>query len=187
MSEATGLLRGASYTVLDGEGPDILQHSGIGAPYAHVTAPLRRLADRYTTEICLARSAGKPVPQWVRAGLAAAAESMRRSDAVGGKLDRACLDLTESTVLAPRLGEIFEAVVIREGNGNRAAEIFISDPPVIAKCTGSPPEGQRVRVRLDIADPDRRVVGFGYPADPPDRSETGGDHQNPDESRTAGD
>ena len=185
MSEATGLLRGASYTVLDGEDPDILQHSGIGAPYAHVTAPLRRLADRYTLEICLARSAGTPVPQWVRSGLAAAAESMRRSDAVGGKLDRACLDLTESTILAPRLGEIFEAVVIREGNGNRAAEIFISDPPVVAKCTGSPPEGHRVRVRLDIADPDRRVVGFGYPIDPA-RPEMLGNQQNPGKFPTAG-
>ncbi|WP_227983291.1 RNB domain-containing ribonuclease [Nocardia spumae] len=167
MSEATGLLRGASYTVLDGEDPDVLQHSGIGAPYAHVTAPLRRLADRYTTEICLARCAGTPVPGWVRDGLGPAAESMRRSDAVGGKLERACLDLAESTVLAPRLGAVFEAVVIREGNGNRAAEIFITDPPVIAKCAGSPPEGQRVRVRLDIADPDKRLVGFAFPADPP--------------------
>ncbi|AHH16957.1 ribonuclease R [Nocardia nova SH22a] len=167
MSEATGLLRGASYTVLDGEDPDVLQHSGIGAPYAHVTAPLRRLADRYATEICLARCAGTPVPRWVRDGLGAAAESMRRTDAIGGKLERACLDLTESTVLAPRLGEIFDAVVIREGNGNRAAEIFIADPPVIAKCAGSPPEGQRVRVRLDLADPGKRLVGFTFPAEPP--------------------
>ncbi|MEU6558907.1 RNB domain-containing ribonuclease [Nocardia nova] len=167
MSEATGLLRGASYTVLDGEDPDVLQHSGIGAPYAHVTAPLRRLADRYATEICLARCAGTPVPEWVRDGLGAAAESMRRTDAIGGKLERACLDLTESTVLASRLGEIFDAVVIREGNGNRAAEIFIADPPVIAKCAGSPPEGQRVRVRLDLADPGKRLVGFTFPAEPP--------------------
>lgn len=165
MSEATGLLRGASYTVLDGEIPDVLQHSGIGAPYAHVTAPLRRLADRYATEICLARCAGTPVPQWVRDGLPAAADSMRRSDALGGKLERACIDLTESTVLAPRLGAVFDAVVIREGNGNRPAEIFVPDPPIIAKCAGSPPEGRRVQVRLDLADPDKRMVSFTFPAD----------------------
>ncbi|NKY88287.1 RNB domain-containing ribonuclease [Nocardia veterana] len=165
MSEATGLLRGASYTVLDGEMPDVVQHSGIGAPYAHVTAPLRRLADRYATEICLARCAGTPVPQWVRDGLPAAADSMRRSDALGGKLERACIDLTESTVLAPRLGAVFDAVVIREGNGNRPAEIFVPDPPIIAKCAGSPPEGRRVQVRLDLADPDKRMVSFTFPAD----------------------
>lgn len=164
-SEATSLLRGASYTVLDGQTPDVLQHSGIGAAYAHVTAPLRRLADRYATEVCLARCAGTPVPQWVRDGLGAAADAMRRSDAVGGKLERACIDLTESTVLASRLGDVFEAVVIREGNGNRSAEIFVADPPVLGKCAGAPPEGRRVRVRLDIADPDKRVVGFSFPAD----------------------
>ncbi|GAB4587725.1 hypothetical protein Ntsu_55570 [Nocardia sp. IFM 10818] len=39
MSEATGLLRGASYTILNGQQPDTVQHSAIGAPYAHVTAP----------------------------------------------------------------------------------------------------------------------------------------------------
>jgi len=34
--------------------------------YAHVTAPLRRLADRYATECALAAFAGEPVPAWVR-------------------------------------------------------------------------------------------------------------------------
>lgn len=165
MSEATGLLRGASYTVLDGEDPDVLQHSGISAPYAHATAPLRRLADRYVSEICLARCARTPVPQWVRDGLDSAADTMRRSDNVGGKLERACIDLTESTLLASRVGTAFEAVVIRAGNGNRAADVLITDPPVIAKCAGSPPDGQRIEVRLDTADPGTRVVRFSYPVD----------------------
>ncbi|MBF6330321.1 RNB domain-containing ribonuclease [Nocardia transvalensis] len=165
MSEATGLLRGATYTVLDGDIPDTLAHSGIGAPYAHVTAPLRRLADRYATEICLARCAGDPVPPWVRDGLTAAAESMRRTDAVAGKLERACLDLTEATVLAARLGGVFNAVVVREANGSRPAEIFVSDPPVVAQCVGSPPEGWRVRARLVEADPAKRTVVFAFPVD----------------------
>ncbi len=163
MSEATGLLRGASYTVLAGEIPDVVQHSGIGAPYAHATAPLRRLADRFVTEICLARCAGTPVPEWVRAGLAPVAESMRRSDALAGRLERACLDLTESTVLADRLGADFDAIVVREGNGTRRAEVFVADPPVLAKCTGSPPEGRRVRIRLVESDPTSRTVLFQFP------------------------
>ncbi|MRH92039.1 RNB domain-containing ribonuclease [Nocardia sp. SYP-A9097] len=167
MSEATGLLRGASYTLLNGQPPDTVQHSGIGAPYAHVTAPLRRLSDRYSTEICLCRCAGTGVPDWVRDGLAAAAESMRRSDAVAGKLERACIDLTESTLLAARAGTDFDAVVLREHNGTRPAEIFVADPPVLAKCTGEPPEGKQVRVRLTIADPATRTVTFAYPPEPP--------------------
>ncbi|WP_330179140.1 RNB domain-containing ribonuclease [Nocardia sp. NBC_01503] len=167
MSEATGLLRGASYTLLDGQSPDTVQHSGIGAPYAHVTAPLRRLSDRYSTEICLCRCAGTVVPHWVREGLAAAAESMRRSDAVANKLERACVDLTESTLLAARVGADFDAVVLREHNGTRPAEIFVADPPVLAKCTGEPPEGKQVRVRLTVADPTTRTVTFAYQPDPP--------------------
>ncbi|MGW4327316.1 RNB domain-containing ribonuclease [Nocardia sp. NPDC004573] len=169
MSEATTLLRGASYTVVDGAagetpGPDTLRHSAIGAPYAHVTAPLRRLSDRFATEICLARCAGTEVPRWVRDGLTGAADAMRRSDSVAGKIERACIDLTESSVLARRIGAEFDAVVVREANGNRPAVVFVADPPVLGPCGGNPPEGESVRVRLLSADPAERKVSFTYPA-----------------------
>ncbi|MEV6335573.1 RNB domain-containing ribonuclease [Nocardia vinacea] len=140
-----------------------LQHSAIGAPYAHVTAPLRRLADRFATEICLARCAGTEVPQWVRDGLVPTAESMKRSDSIAGKVERACIDLTEATLLAERSGSIFEAVVVREANGTRPAEVFIADPPVVGPCIGAPPEGEQVQVRLVAADPATRKISFGYP------------------------
>ncbi|MGW5730511.1 RNB domain-containing ribonuclease [Nocardia beijingensis] len=169
MSEATTLLRGATYTVLDGSAtapsaPEALGHSAIGAPYAHVTAPLRRLSDRFATEICLAACAGAEVPRWVREGLVSAAEAMRRSDSVAGKIERACIDLTESTLLAPRIGTVFDAVVVREANGNRPAVVFVADPPVLGPCVGEPPEGETVRVRLLSADPRERKVSFAYPA-----------------------
>ncbi|WP_433679649.1 RNB domain-containing ribonuclease [Nocardia sp. CA-119907] len=222
MSEATGLLRGAAYTVLDGamdeaggspigggrttrgaaaggggqsvgggptgggqeagsgratggsrstngarsgnNAPNNLQHSAIGAPYAHVTAPLRRLADRFATEICLARCAGTEVPQWVRDGLVPTAESMKRSDSIAGKVERACIDLTEATLLAERGGTVFDAIVVREANGSRAAEVFVADPPVVGPCLGGPPEGSNVQVRLIAADPATRKVGFTFPA-----------------------
>ncbi|MFE6864618.1 RNB domain-containing ribonuclease [Nocardia sp. NPDC057668] len=168
MSEATTLLRGASYTVLNGQTPESVQHSAIGAPYAHVTAPLRRLSDRYSTEICLARCAGTPVPQWVRDGLTAAAESMRRTDAIANKLERACVDLTESTLLSERVGSAFEAIVLRESTRTRPAEIFIPTPPILATCLGSPPEGTTVTVHLLESDPQTRTVTFAYQALPPD-------------------
>ncbi|MGW0251841.1 RNB domain-containing ribonuclease [Nocardia goodfellowii] len=188
MSEATGLLRGAGYTVLNGDSgttketahangqvsaesadtdtrrPDLLQHSAIGAPYAHVTAPLRRLGDRFATEICLARSAKTEVPQWVRDGLADVVSTLRRTDAMASKIERSCIDLTESTLLSERVGQAFEAVVIREANGNRPAEIFIADPPVLGPCAGEPPEGSTVRVLLTSADPATRKIAFTYPA-----------------------
>ncbi|MFC6013410.1 RNB domain-containing ribonuclease [Nocardia lasii] len=165
MSEATGLLRGAGYTLLAELAeptPDRLVHSAIGAPYAHVTAPLRRLADRFTTEICLAHCAGVEVPRWVVDGLAGAAETMRRTDGVSSKVGRACVDLTEATVLAPRIGTEFTAVVLRAATGTRPAEVFVADPPVLARCEGEPVEGQTVSVRLVVADPATRTIGFAY-------------------------
>ncbi|MFF0613465.1 RNB domain-containing ribonuclease [Nocardia tengchongensis] len=166
MSEAISLLRGATYTILNGQEPDTVQHSAIGAPYAHVTAPLRRLADRYATEICLAHCAETEVPHWVRDELATVVDTMRRTDALSGKIERACLDLTEATVLSSRVDTDFDAVVLREANGTRPAEIFIADPPVLAKCSGTPPEGDTVPVRLAVADPATRTVTFAYPAGP---------------------
>ncbi|GAB4587724.1 hypothetical protein Ntsu_55560 [Nocardia sp. IFM 10818] len=56
-------------------------------------------------------------------------------------------------------------MVLREANGTRPAEIFVADPPVLAKCTGSPPEGKQVRVRLTTSDPTTRTVTFTFPAE----------------------
>ena len=42
--------------------PDDPRHGAVAAPYAHVTAPLRRLADRYATEVCLCLVDGREVP-----------------------------------------------------------------------------------------------------------------------------
>ncbi|MEV0062698.1 RNB domain-containing ribonuclease [Nocardia sp. NPDC050718] len=167
MSEATSLLRGAGYTMLgdlDQPTADQLTHSAIGAPYAHVTAPLRRLADRFTTEICLAHCAGTEVPAWVVDGLGPAADTLRRTDSVASKVDRACVDLTEATVLAPRIGTEFSALVLREANGTRDAEIFVTEPPILGRCEGKPPEGKHVSVRLVTADVATRTIGFDYAA-----------------------
>src|SRR3954452_6382974 len=57
LEHAVSLLRGAGYTPFNGPPPEQRLHSGIGAPYAHVTAPLRRLVDRFGTEVCLAAHA----------------------------------------------------------------------------------------------------------------------------------
>ena len=69
LEDAVRLLRGAGYAAFDGSVPDQPGHAGLGAHYAHVTAPLRRLADRYATEVCLALHQGHPIPDWARAGL----------------------------------------------------------------------------------------------------------------------
>ena len=79
-------------------------HAGIGATYAHVTAPLRRLVDRFGREVCLAVTAGADVPEWLRAALPTLPETMAASDAVAGAVTRACVDRTEAALLAAGSG-----------------------------------------------------------------------------------
>ncbi|MET0233406.1 MAG: RNB domain-containing ribonuclease [Kibdelosporangium sp.] len=157
--DATRLLRGAGYTFFDGTLPELTTHAGVGAAYAHVTAPLRRLVDRFGAEICLAVTAGQPVPDWVRAVLPALPGLMGASDSLASKVDRACLDQAEAWVLAGQVGREFDAVVLRAEAA--AAEVFLTEPPVIAKCAGGNlPEGGRIRVRLLDADTVKRKVSF---------------------------
>ncbi|MGH3877729.1 MAG: RNB domain-containing ribonuclease [Actinophytocola sp.] len=157
--DATRLLRGAAYTVFDGTEPELATHAGIAASYAHVTAPLRRLVDRFATEICLAVSAGEPVADWVRAALPELPGLMEGSDTLAGRVDKACLDQVEAWVLGDRIGHEFDAIVLRADGG--AADVFLTTPPVIAKCAGDDlPEGDTVRVRLVHADAEARKVAF---------------------------
>ncbi|KIM15891.1 ribonuclease II, partial [Rhodococcus erythropolis] len=164
MSVAPSLLRGADYAAFDGQLPELTVHSGIGAPYAHVTAPLRRLSDRFSTEVCLAITAGTPVPEWVRTALPELPDIMSGSDSLANKVDRACIDLTESTLLDGRVGEVFDAVVMRAKDGKRSAEVFVPSVAVIAKCVGTPDDGERAKVRLTAVDTVKRTVEFTFPA-----------------------
>jgi exoribonuclease R len=155
MQEATGVGRGAGYTPFDGAPPAETEHFAVAAPYAHATAPLRRLQDRYVSECCLAAYAGAAPPDWVRAGLealpAAMSAGMRRANAV----ERGVVDLVEAVLLAGREGERFDAVVIDEGL------VQLRDPAVRGRLTGSSPAlGSEISVRLERADPVTRKVEF---------------------------
>lgn len=157
--DATRLLRGAGYTAFDGSAPALDSHAGIAAAYAHVTAPLRRLVDRFGTEVCLAVSADAEVPEWVRAALPELPALMEASDGLASKVDRACLDQVEAWVLADRVGEEFDAVVLRADGEN--AEVFVPSPPVLGKASAADlQEGRMVRLRLTEADPVARKVRF---------------------------
>jgi exoribonuclease R len=160
--DATRLLRGAGYSVLDAGGGLIAGttgHAGLGAAYAHVTAPLRRLVDRFAAEVCLAVCADAEVPEWARAALPGLPALMAGSDALATRVERSCLAQVESWMLADRIGEEFPAVVLHAEA--RGGEVFVTDPPVLAKCVGDNlPEGERIVVRLIDADPVRRKVTF---------------------------
>jgi len=160
MNDATRLLRGAGYEAFDGSAPKVTDHAGIGGPYAHVTAPLRRLADRFGTEVCLAVCAGQPVPEWVRKALPRVPAIMSESDQFAAKVEHACLAQVETWMLDGKVGAVFDAFVLRV-NGAVGADIVLTDPPVVARCIGADlPEGKRVSVTLVEVDIARRSVTF---------------------------
>jgi exoribonuclease R len=159
---AATLLRGSGYTPFIGGTPEQPFHAGVGAPYAHVTAPLRRLADRYATEVCLAVAAGAPVPAWVLEALPGLPATMAAATRRAGEFERAVVDLTEAVLLAERIGEEFDAAVVDVSGEGKSGTVALDDPPVWAKCAGPGLRaGERLRVRLLEADPTTRRVRFG--------------------------
>ena len=163
MREAQRLLRGADYVWLEESSADV--HAGIGGYYAHVTAPLRRLVDRFATEVCLALSGGYEVPEWVRNRAGDVISTMRSTSQLASQVDRACLKLTEATVLAPWVGTNFDSVVVDGGDKRDKARLFILEPPVIGEAVGQPPTGSETTVSLVKADVAERDVLFAWPAD----------------------
>ncbi|YCK42725.1 RNB domain-containing ribonuclease [Actinomadura sp. ATCC 39365] len=160
LQESKVLLRGAGYAAFDGAPPKLAEHSAVAAPYAHVTAPLRRLVDRYATEVCLAVAAGEPVPSDVRAALPLLPDIMSATGRRAGAVDRACVDLVEAFLLRERIGQAFEAMVIDVDERRGGGQVQLVEPAVIARCDGVLPLGERVTVRLTQADPATREVRF---------------------------
>jgi exoribonuclease R len=155
MHEATGVGGAAGYTVFDGEPPPEATHFAVAAAYAHATAPLRRLQDRFVSACCLAACAGTPVPDAVRAALPALPAAMAAGARRAGAVERGVVDVVEAAVLAGREGERFEAIVIDDGL------VQLRDPAVRARLPeGCPDPGSQVVVRLDRADIAARTVAF---------------------------
>ena len=159
IDQARALLRGAGYTTFGGVAPETPGHAGIGAPYAHVTAPLRRLVDRYGTEICLALSVGQPPPEWVRDALSPLPEAMRDAEHRAHEAERAVLDATEAWLLQDRVGEVFDVQVLDAEQ--HSATIALTQPAVRARCEGDDlPAGQTIQARLIEANVATRTVRF---------------------------
>ncbi|MFG2142426.1 RNB domain-containing ribonuclease [Streptomyces sp. NPDC048650] len=168
LQECTTLLRGAGYTAFDGTAPDAnaARHAAVAAPYAHATAPLRRLVDRYTSELCLAASADAAPAEWVRGALAALPDEMADGTRRANQAERACVDLVEAALMRGRVGETFDAVVVEtERDDPTRGTVHLCDPAVIGRVESAPdgpdlPLGHRIRVRLTAAEPGHEPVRF---------------------------
>ena len=165
MTACTTVLRGAGYVAFDGAVPEHSQHSALAAQYTHVTAPLRRLVDRYTGETCLALCAGKPVPQWVLEALPGLPATMQESARRASRYENAVLDLAEAAALTSRVGEVFEGAIVEvDRKDPQQGEVMLREPAILARVSADHdlPLGEQVRVRLVEADPATRRIRFEF-------------------------
>lgn len=128
--QAKRVSRGADYVAFDGEVPADPQHHALAMLYAHCTAPLRRLADRYVLDLVADLGAGRQPSPEERATLPKVAKVMNEAETRGGKLERGVVDVAEAWLLRERVGERFHATVLGMHEGK--VEVQIEDPPVRA-------------------------------------------------------
>ncbi|MGV1004180.1 MAG: RNB domain-containing ribonuclease [Candidatus Nanopelagicales bacterium] len=159
LSNVTVLMRGAGYTAFDGELPQLRTHSAIVGPYAHVTAPLRRLVDRFGLMICYALANGQPVPARVRAALPELPDLMAASGRRASAINRVSMDFLEAEMLAGREGVPFRGVVVEQRKNDGILQV--SDPAIIAKVRGTDlPVGEWVDAWLAVVDPGNAQLLF---------------------------
>ena len=164
---AAALFRGAGYEAFDGELPEQTEQAAVAAPYAHTTAPLRRLVDRFVLVTCESLLAGRPVPDWGREALPTLPKIMGRSSGLASRVERDSVAAIEAALLESHVGEEFDAVVIASRESSVTVQVM---PPadgsldaagiVTASVEGTAGAGATVRVRLLAADIPTGTVTF---------------------------
>jgi exoribonuclease R len=164
MTQAARLLRGAGYLAFRGAPTAEHEHGALAAPYAHATAPLRRVADRFVNEIVLSHCAGTTVPEWAAAALDGLPRVMNRAQQRQAELDRAVHDLLEAVTLAHSVGSVFEARVTDIDNG--VARVQLCEAAIVADVPVPQADparvGDVVQLELIAVDPAQRFVRFAF-------------------------
>lgn len=111
-----------------------------------MTAPLRRLVDRFGLVVCAAVSAGEPVPAWAREALPLLPTLMAEGDRRASAVERACTDAVEAAVLSSHVGQALPGSVV-DLNGRGVPVVQVLEPAVVAAAEGTAQLGDRVTVR----------------------------------------
>jgi exoribonuclease R len=158
IAQSAKLARGAGYLAFTTPPSGDVTHSAVAAPYAHVTAPLRRLVDRFANEVTVAACAGTSPPAWATSALAALPELMGRAAARANAVDRMVVSLAEAVVLGGRIGEEVDGIVVDVGRDRTRVQLV--HPAVVADITDHAAVGlgDEVRLRVARADPVTREV-----------------------------
>jgi exoribonuclease R len=148
---------GANYVPFDADQRP--WHSAMAATYAHATAPLRRLADRYVVEAARAVANGGEVPAYVDEAFAKLPAVMDEAGDKASQIERAVIDLTEAALLANKVGQRFDAVVT--DTDSRGARMQLADLPVVARVSAHGVEpGDEIGVVVKAVDLATRTVEF---------------------------
>lgn len=160
ISQAARGLRGAGYEAFDGSRPQATLHSAIAAEYAHVTAPLRRLGDRFANECVLALCEGNQPADWAREALPELPKLLGRARNREGAVERSIVDLVEAALLSDQVGTVFSGLVIDVDDERNRSKVQLREPAVVAYADGVLELGKRVELRLTKVDVAKRMVRF---------------------------
>jgi exoribonuclease R len=130
-----------------------------------VTAPLRRLADRFANELLLAYFGGYTAPAWAVDALPELVATMQRANQHAAAVDRACVDAIEVALLAGHVGDAFAATVV--DRHRRGIVVMLQDADIVATVPGRAELGEEVSVRLEALDRARRTATFALHAPGP--------------------
>ena len=154
-------LMGPGIYALDLPGKDPGGHFGLAThDYSHATAPNRRYADLVTQRLVKATLADQPAPYTNEELASVAARCTEREDAEN-KVERTIRKTAAALLLRDRIGETFDAIVT--GANEKGTFVRTIRPPaegMVVRQQQGFDVGDRVRVKLVGADPNRGFIDF---------------------------
>ncbi len=154
-------LLGAGEYVVELPGAGVAGHFGLAVKdYAHSTAPNRRFPDLITQRLLKAAVAGRSLP-YANDELAALARHCTETEDAAKKVERQVVKSAAAILLAPRIGEQFDAIVT--GAGDKGTWVRLLQPPVEGRLESGVEGldvGHRLRVQLVRTDVERGYIDF---------------------------
>lgn len=154
-------LLGRGEYVVEFPGGSVAGHFGLAvSDYAHSTAPNRRFPDLLIQRLLKAALAGSK-PPYGNDELSALAQHCTEQEEAAKKVERQVVKSAGAILLAPRIGETFDAMVTGSSETNTWVRIF--RPPVegkLVKGFAGRKVGDRLRVKLTYTDIERGYIDF---------------------------
>jgi exoribonuclease-2 len=161
LSLAVLKMMGPGDYLVEAPGLDQEGHFGLAVhDYTHSTAPNRRFPDLVTQRCLKSADAGAPAP-YTREELEEIAARCNLMESAARKVERRMRKAAAAALLSAHVGETFEAVVTGVKRTGTFARLL--SPPadgMVVKGARGLDVGDRVRVRLLSADPERGFIDF---------------------------